>query len=76
LVAEGLPRLLPWRGETIGQAAEIVAIGKVFWSGLFCGPNVAGLALELLSLRGPPSTGNSVRRAEDSSPQRQGCWLC
>ena len=52
LVAEGLPRLLPWRGETIGQAAEIVAIGKVFWSGLSCGPNVAGLALELLSLRG------------------------
>jgi hypothetical protein len=26
LVAEGLPRLLPWRGETIGQAVEIVAI--------------------------------------------------
>ena len=52
LVAEGLPRLLPWRGETIGQAAEIVAIGKVFWSGVSCGPNVAGLALELLSLRG------------------------
>ena len=52
LVAEGLPRLLPWRGETIGQAAEIVAIGKVFWSGLSCGPTVASLALELLSLRG------------------------
>jgi hypothetical protein len=52
LVAEGLPRLLPWRGETIGQAAEIVAIGKVFWSGVSYGPNVASLALELLSLRG------------------------
>ena len=32
LVAEGLPRLLPWRGETIGQAA--VAIVQVFWSGV------------------------------------------
>ena len=52
LVAEGLPRLLPWRGETIGQAAEIVAIVQVFWSEVSCGPNVAGLALELLSLRG------------------------
>ena len=52
LVAEGLPRLLPWRGETIGQAVEIVAIGKVFWSGVSYGPNVASLALELLSLRG------------------------
>ena len=30
LAAEGLPCLLPWRGETIGQAAEIVTIGKVF----------------------------------------------
>jgi hypothetical protein len=54
LVAEGLPRLLPWRGEKIGQAAEIVAIVQVFWSGVFCGPAVAGLALELLSLRGRP----------------------
>ena len=35
----------------IGQAAEIVAIGKVFWSGLSCGPNVASLGLELLRLR-------------------------
>ena len=52
LVAKGLPRLLPGRGETIGQAAEIVAIGKVFWSGVSYGPNVASLALELLSLRG------------------------
>ena len=49
---EGLPRLLPWRGETIGQAAEIVAIGKVFRSGVSYGPNVASPALELLSLRG------------------------
>jgi hypothetical protein len=52
LVAEGLPRLLPCRGETIGQAAEIVAIVQVSWSGLSCDPNVAGLALGLLSLRG------------------------
>ena len=51
LVAEGLPRLLPWKGETIGQAAEIVAIVQVFWSGVSCGSNVASLALELLSLR-------------------------
>jgi hypothetical protein len=54
LAAEGLPRLLPGRGETIGQAAEIVAIVQVFWSGVFCGPTVASLALELLSLRGRP----------------------
>jgi hypothetical protein len=51
LVAEGLPRLLPGRGETIGQAIEIVAIVQVFWSGVSCGSNVASLALELLSLR-------------------------
>jgi hypothetical protein len=51
LIVEGLPRLLPWRGETIGQAAEIVAIVQVFWSGVSCGSNVASLALELLSLR-------------------------
>ena len=52
LVAEGLPRLLPWRGETIGQGTKIVAIVQVFWSGVSCGPTVASLALELLSLRG------------------------
>jgi hypothetical protein len=52
LVAECLPLLLPRRGETIGQATEIVAIVQVFWSGVSCGPNVASLALELLSLRG------------------------
>ena len=52
LFAEGLPRLLPGRGETIGQAIEIVAIVQVFRSGVSCGPTVAGLALELLSLRG------------------------
>ena len=51
LVAEGLPRLLPGRGETIGQAIEIVAIVQVFWSGVSCGSNAASLALELLSLR-------------------------
>ena len=54
LVAEGLPRLLPGRGETIGQAIEIVAIVQVFWSGVSCGSNVASVALELLSLRGRP----------------------
>jgi hypothetical protein len=54
LVAEGMPRLLPWRGETIGQTVEIVAIVQVFWSGVSCGSNVASLALELLSLRGRP----------------------
>ena len=43
---------LPRRGETIGQAIEIVAIVQVFWSGMSCGPTVASLALELLSLRG------------------------
>ena len=47
LVAEGLPRLLLRRGEAIGQAIEIVAIVQVFWSGVFCGPTVASLALEL-----------------------------
>src|ERR1700691_3865591 len=52
LVAEGLPRLLPRRGETIRQATEVVAIVQVFWSGVSCGSNVASLALELLSLRG------------------------
>jgi hypothetical protein len=52
LVAEGLPRLLPGRGETTGQAVEIVALVQVFWSGVSYGPNVASLALELLSLRG------------------------
>jgi hypothetical protein len=52
LVAEGLPRLLARRGETIGQAIEIVAIVQVFWSAVSCGPNVASPALELLSLRG------------------------
>ena len=51
LFAEGLPSLLPGRGETIGQAIEIFAIVQVFWSGVSCGSNVAGLALELLSLR-------------------------
>ena len=52
LVGEGLPLLLPRRGETIGQTTEIVAIVQVFWSGVSCGPHVAILALELLGLRG------------------------
>jgi hypothetical protein len=52
LVAEGLPRLLPRRGEAIGQATKIVAIGKVFWNGVPCDPTVARAALELLNLRG------------------------
>ena len=52
LVAEGLPRLLPRRGETIGQATEIVATFQVFWSGVSCGRHVAILGLALVSLRG------------------------
>ena len=52
LVGEGLPRLLPRRGETVGQATEIVAIVQVFWSGASCDPNVAIPGLELLSPRG------------------------
>jgi hypothetical protein len=52
LVGEGLPRLLPRRGETVGQATEIVAIVQVFWSGVSCDSNVAIPGLELLSLRG------------------------
>ena len=51
LVGEGSPRLLPWRGETVGQGPEIVAIVQVFWSGVSCDPNVAILGLEWLSLR-------------------------
>ena len=51
-LVEGLPRLQPRRGETIGQATEIVAIVQVFWSGVSCGPNVARLARELVNLRG------------------------
>src|SRR5277367_6439407 len=52
LVGEGLPLMLPRRGEAIGQTTEIVIIVQVFWSGVSCGPTIASLALELLSLRG------------------------
>jgi len=52
LVAEGLPRLLPRRGETIGQATEIVATFQVFWSGVSRGRQVAIPRLALFSLRG------------------------
>jgi len=52
LVGKSLPHLLPRRGETIGQATEIVALVQVFWSGVSCRPNVTILSLELLSVRG------------------------
>jgi hypothetical protein len=52
LVGEGLPLMLPRRGEAIGLTTEIVIIVQVFWSGVSCGPTIASLALELLSLRG------------------------
>jgi hypothetical protein len=49
LVGEGLPLMLPRRGEAIGQT--IVIIVQVFWSGVSCGPHVAILGLEVLGLR-------------------------
>ena len=51
LVGEGLPLMLPRRGEAIGQTTEIVIIVQVFWSGVSCGPHVAILGLEVLGLR-------------------------
>ena len=47
LVGEGLPLMLPRRGEAIGQTTEIVIIVQVFWSGV----HVAILGLEVLGLR-------------------------
>ena len=52
LVGEGLPLLLPRRGETIGQTTEIVIIVQVFRTGFSCSPHVALLGLELRGLRG------------------------
>jgi hypothetical protein len=52
LVGEGLPRLLPRRGEAIGQATEIAIIVQVFRTGFSRSPHVALLSLELHGLRG------------------------
>jgi hypothetical protein len=52
LVGEGLPLLLPRRGEAIGQTTEIVIIVQVFRTGFSCSPHVALLGLELRGLRG------------------------
>jgi hypothetical protein len=52
LVGDGLPRLLPRRGEAIGQATEIVIIVQVFRTGFSCSPHVALLSLELHGLCG------------------------
>ena len=51
LVGEGLPLMLPRRGEAIGQPTEIVIIIQVFSSGVPCRPHVAILGLEVLGLR-------------------------
>jgi hypothetical protein len=51
LVGEGLPLMLPRRGEAIGQTTEIVIIVQVFWSGVSCGPHVAILGLVVVGLR-------------------------
>jgi hypothetical protein len=52
LVGEGLPLLLPRRGEALGQTTEIVIIIQVFRTGFSCSPHVALLGLELRGLRG------------------------
>ena len=52
LVGEGLPLLLPRRGEAIGQITEIVIIVQVSRTGISCSPHVAVLGLELRGLRG------------------------
>ena len=52
LVGEGLPLLLPRRGEAIGQTTEIVIIVQVFRTGFSCSSHVALLGLELRGLRG------------------------
>ena len=52
LVGEGLPLLLPRRGEAIGQITEIVIIAQVSRVGFSCSPHVALLGLELRGLRG------------------------
>ena len=52
LVSEGLPLLLPRRGEAIGQTTEIVIIVEASRTGFSCSPRVAVLGLELRGLRG------------------------
>jgi hypothetical protein len=52
LVGEGLPLLLPRRGEAIGQTTEIVVIVRVFRTGFSCSPHAAILGLELRGQRG------------------------
>ena len=53
LVGEGLPLLLPQRGEAIGQATEIVIIiAQASRTGFSGSPRVALLGLELRGLRG------------------------
>jgi hypothetical protein len=52
LVGEGLPLLLPRRGEAIGQTTEIIIIVRVFRTGFSCSPHAAILGLELRGLRG------------------------
>ena len=52
LVGEGLPLLLPRRGEAIGQATEIVIIiAQASRTGFPCSPRAAVLGLELRGLR-------------------------
>jgi hypothetical protein len=51
LVGEGLPLLLPRRGEAIGQATEIIIIAQASRTGFSCSPRVAFLGLELRGLR-------------------------
>jgi hypothetical protein len=52
LVGEGLPLLLPRRGEATGQTTEMVIIVQVSRIGFSCSPRVALLASELRGLRG------------------------
>ena len=51
LAGEGLPLLLPRRGEAVGQTSEIVIIVQVFRTGFSCSPHAALLGLELRGLR-------------------------
>src|ERR1700734_3047500 len=52
LVGEGLPLLLPRRGEATGQTTEMVIIVQVSRIGFSCSPRVALLGSELRGLRG------------------------
>jgi hypothetical protein len=66
LVGEGLPLLLPRRGEAIGQTTEIVIIVQVFGTGFSSSPHVAHLGLELRGLRGGDQSERSCH-ANDSA---------